>query len=107
MLIVGTVIYSAYGKTEAKIAGCMAHAQRKFVDAKMVQGKNKTGKADVALNLIGKLYGIEASLKDKSAGEKHQVRQEKSKAIIDKLHVWVINNKYKIRPKSKLGETLT
>ena len=99
--------YSPYGKTTAKIAGCMAHARRKFVDAKTAQGKNKTGKADVALNLIGKLYGIEASLKDKNVDEKYQVRQEKSKVIIDKLHVWVINNKDKIPPKSKLGEALT
>ncbi|SFD44855.1 IS66 family transposase, partial [Pseudoalteromonas denitrificans] len=99
--------YSAYGKTTAKIAGCMAHARRKFVDAKTAQGQNKTGKADVALNLIGKLYGIEASLKDKNVDEKYQVRQEKSKAIIDKLHVWVINIKDKTPPKSKLGEAIT
>ena len=69
--------YAAYGKTEAILAGCMAHARRKFIDAKTVQGKNKTGKADVALSLIGKLYGIEASLKDRTGAEKYQARQEK------------------------------
>jgi len=71
-----------------------------------VQGKNKTGKADVALNLIGKLYFIEASLKDKTAAEKYQTRQKKSQPIIDKLHHWVIENKDKVPPKSKLGESL-
>jgi transposase len=35
----------------------------KFNDAKAVQGKSKTGKADVMLNIIGKLYGIEANIK--------------------------------------------
>jgi transposase len=30
--------YAAYGKTEAILAGCMAHARRKFIDAKTVQG---------------------------------------------------------------------
>ena len=99
--------YAAYGKTEAILAGCMAHARRKFIDAKTVQGKNKTGKADVALNLIGKLYGIEAGLKGKTAEEKYLARQEKSKVIIDKLHVWVIDNKDKVPPKTKLGEALT
>jgi transposase len=99
--------YAAYGKTEATLAGCMAHARRKFIDAKTVQGKNKTGKADVALNLIGKLYGIEANLKDKTAEEKYRVRQEKSKVIIDKLNGWVIDNKDKIPPKTKLGEAMT
>jgi transposase len=51
----------------------MAHARRKFIDAKTVQGKNKTGKADVILNLIGKLYGIEAAIKTKGRDEKHQI----------------------------------
>ncbi|MFQ3311342.1 MAG: transposase [Colwellia sp.] len=99
--------YAAYGKTDVILAGCMAHARRKFIDTKTVQGKNKTGKADVALNLMGKLYGIEASLKGKTAEEKHLARQEKSKVIIDKLTGCVIDNKDKIPPKSKLGEALT
>ena len=41
----------------------MAHARRKFIDAKTVQGKNKTGKADVMLNLISMLYGVEENVK--------------------------------------------
>ncbi len=61
--------YAAYGKTKAILAGCMAHARRKFIDAKTAQGKNKTGKADVILNLIGKLYGIEAAIKTKGSDE--------------------------------------
>lgn len=68
--------YAAYGKTDAILAGCMAHARRKFIDAKTVQTKNKTGKADVALSLIRKLYGIEASLKDKTAAERYQARHQ-------------------------------
>jgi transposase len=99
--------YAAYGKTDAILAGCMAHARRKFIDAKTVQTKNKTGKADVALSLIRKLYGIEASLKDKTAAERYQARQESSKPIIDKLHHWIIENKDKVPPKSKLGEAIT
>jgi len=43
---------------------CMAHARRKFVDAQKVQPKGKTGRADVALTMINKLYGIERDLKD-------------------------------------------
>lgn len=36
-----------------------AHVRRKFVDAQKVQPKGKTGRADIALNLINKLYGVE------------------------------------------------
>lgn len=99
--------YAAYGKTNAILAGCMAHARRKFIDAKTAQGKSKTGKADVVLSLIGKLYGIESNIKTKISGEKHQVRQDKSKPILDKIQTWVTSNKEKIPPKSKLGEALT
>jgi transposase len=99
--------YAAYGKTNAILAGCMAHARRKFIDAKTAQGKSKTGKADVVLSLIGKLYGIESNIKTKTSGEKHQVRQDKSKPILDKIQTWVTSNKEKIPPKSKLGEALT
>jgi len=99
--------YAAYGKTNAILAGCMAHARRKFIDAKTAQGKNKTGKADVILNLIGKLYGIEANIKTKSHDEKHQIRQDKSRRIIDKINDWVGDNREKVPPKSKLGEAIT
>jgi transposase len=99
--------YICYEKTSAKLAGCMAHARRKFIDAKTAQGKNKTGKADVMLNLIGKLYGIEANIKLKNRDEKYRIRQEKSKPLIDKINQWVSDNREKIPPKSKLGEALT
>ena len=45
---------------------CMTHAQRKFVNAQKVQPKGKTGRADIALTMINKLYGIECELKDAS-----------------------------------------
>ena len=85
-----------YGACTSKIHWCENGANEK-----------KTGKADVALSLIRKLYGIEASLKDKTAAERYQARQESSKPIIDKLHHWIIENKNKVPPKSKLGEAIT
>jgi hypothetical protein len=51
--------YKAYGLTEAKLVACLAHIRRKFVDAKKIQATSRTGKVDVVLNLIGKLYGVE------------------------------------------------
>ncbi len=38
---------------------CMAHARCKFADAQKVQPKGKAGRADIALVMINKLYGIE------------------------------------------------
>ena len=64
--------YSALGaQAEVERLGCWAHARRKFVEAQKVQPKGKTGRADIALNLIDKLHGIERDLKAYSdAGRK-------------------------------------
>ena len=37
------------GLTQVTNVGCFAHARRKFMEAKKLQGKGKTGKVDIAL----------------------------------------------------------
>jgi transposase len=44
--------YAGYHHTQATLVGCIAHARRKFTDAKTAQGKKPSGKADWALNHI-------------------------------------------------------
>ena len=94
--------YQAYEKTQASLVGCWAHARRRFIEAKKLQGKNKTGKADVVLSLIQKLYGIESRLKDKSADESYQTRQAQSKPILDKLKQWLEKHQPNLVGNSKL-----
>src|SRR5690606_33709169 len=69
--------------------GCWAHARRKFVDAQKVQPKGKTGRADMALNLINKLYGIERDLKEANDSERLSARQQRSVPILDQLKAWL------------------
>lgn len=97
--------YAGYEKTTAKLAGCWAHARRKFIDAQKAQPKGKTGKADLALSFIQKLYRIESSLKEKTAYEKYQIRQAQAKPILDKFYAWLV--KANIVPKSALGIAIT
>ncbi|MFT5002570.1 MAG: transposase [Flavobacteriales bacterium] len=66
--------YVGYEKTLAILVGCWAHVGRKFMEAKTAQPKGKSGKANMALSMIQKLYQLETSLKDKSAKEKYQRR---------------------------------
>lgn len=99
--------YQAYAQTQSTLVGCWAHAHRKFIEAKHVQGKNKTGKADVVLSLIQKLYGIESKLNDKTPTQKHEIRQEQAKPIIDKLHKWLEQNQPRLVGKTKLAEAAT
>ncbi|SBS27133.1 Transposase IS66 family protein [Marinomonas spartinae] len=46
-------------------------------------------KADVALGYIRKLYAIETRIKDLSDAEKHDVRQEQSRPILNTFKEWL------------------
>ena len=96
--------YAGYEKTSAKLVGCWGHARRKFKEAQTAQPKGKTGKADMALSMIQKLYRIEVSLKDKSTGEKYQLRQEKAKPLLEQFYQWLA--KANVVAKSALGKAI-
>lgn len=87
----GYRVYDGLEKVEH--LGCLAHARRKFMDAKKVQGKGKTGKADVALAKIQKLYALETRLKGRSALERMTERQKLAKPMLDDLHKWLTSQK--------------
>jgi transposase len=83
--------------------GCWAHARRKFIDAQKVQPKGKTGRADVALNLINKLYGIERDLKDARDAERLSARQQRSQPVLDQLKTWLDRTHPQVTAKTTLG----
>ncbi|MGS0738600.1 IS66 family transposase [Pseudomonas sp. GG8] len=85
---------------------CMAHARRKFVDAQKVQPKGKTGRADLALTMINKLYGIERELKDVSDEQRFTGRQEKSLPILSQLKNWLEKTQSQVMPQSVLGKAV-
>ena len=76
--------YSGYSRvtqgTKIKNAFCMAHARRKFVEA-----EPNYPEALPFVDLIGELYQLEREMKDRSPPEKKQIRQEKSRPILDKI----------------------
>lgn len=74
--------YQAYEKTNTQLVECWAQTRRKFMDAKKLQGKHKTGKTDIALTLIRKLYAIEAEIKEKSPLDKLMERQHRSQPLL-------------------------
>lgn len=99
--------YAGYGKTKAILVGCFAHARRKFKEAKQAQPKGKSGKADMALNQIQKLYRIETQIKGKTSEEKYITRQQKSLPLLKKLKEWLDKSAEQVTPQSKLGEAIT
>ena len=77
------------------------------MDAKKVLPKNKTGKADMALNLIQKLYQIEQHIKDQPPDKRLKIRQTQSLPILESLKTWLDKSLNSTVPKSKLGEALS
>ena len=93
-------------KNQLTRLGCWAHARRKFVEAQRQQPKGKTGKADVALGLIQKLYGIEKLSNEKSTAERYKIRQKQSKEVIEKLRRWLEKALKNTPPKTTLGKAV-
>ena len=97
--------YAAYEKTQATLVGCFAHARRYFMDAKKLQGK-KSGRADVALGFIQKLYAIESRIKESGADEKYATRQALSVPILTEFKQWLDKNTLLLVSKTKLSDAV-
>ena len=85
---------------------CWAHARRKFKEAQRVQPKGKTGKADMALSLIAKLYAVETQTKLSDAASRHRTRQEASVPALAKLLAWLEKASLQVAPKTVLGKAI-
>jgi transposase len=101
----GYAVYDTFGKRkEITLAGCMAHARRKFKEA-FDGGEIR---AEEALALFAKLYDIERTAREKSlmAEERLALRQENSVALLNELHQWLKTTLESALPKSRLGQAI-
>jgi len=108
--------YTAVGSMGGVVhVGCWAHARRKFDEALGAQGKNrkkgakrtkKQSKAEQGLRWIGKLYRIERETAQMSADERHRIRQEHARPIIDQIRDWLNESVGSVPPKSLTGKAL-
>jgi transposase len=98
--------YEAYTQTHATLVGCMAHARRKYDEAKKSQPKGKSGKADVAMNFIQKLYRIEAQIKGSSADEKQQIRQQQAQPLLNEFKDWLDKSVDNVPQQTTLGKAI-
>lgn len=100
--------YQGYASTDATLAGCWAHARRKFKEADIAQskGKPKAGKATWAMSHIKKLYRIETLIKDKTPAEKQAYRAEHARPLLEEYKAWLDKSIQQVPPKSTLGKAL-
>lgn len=87
--------------------GCWAHARRKFVEAQKVQPKGKTGRADIALNLINKLYGIERDLQAGNDGERKTGRHAHNLPVLAQLKNWMEKTQPQVTAQNALGKAIS
>lgn len=85
------------------LAFCWSHARRKFYD--LAQG-GPAPIATEALARIAELYRIEGEIRGRSAEERRDVRQARSRAIVDALEPWLKAKLVLISQKSKLAEAI-
>jgi transposase len=103
--------YAAYKALEGpdrpsgsiKLAFCLAHLRRRFVDL------HKSTKSPITaqiITLLGRIYRIEAEIRGTSAEHRLSVRQQKSKPLMTELKKLLDDTLERISAKSTLAEDI-
>ena len=79
--------YHALHRSGVTAALCWAHARRKLFEAHRDTGSEIAGQA---VALTPELYEIEREARELAQDARQQVRQQRSKPIIDALHTWLV-----------------
>ncbi len=83
--------------------GCLAHARRKFFD---LHAAGKSQIAETALAQFAKVYDIERELKEATADERREARQQRTRPIIDALHQWMALQRQQVPGNSATAKAL-
>lgn len=101
--------YSVYDKIGTDpgitLAGCLVHARRKFHQAL----DNDKTRVEKALGLFRTIYREERQIKDQAKGDYQAIntlRQTKVKPLLEQLKQWVMQERHKVLPKSKIGKAM-
>lgn len=99
-------VFDLVADTGAVLSCCNAHARRKFEP--IAKATKNQGVAQKALAYYNKLYKIERDAKDKqlSYEQRHSLRQDKSKPLMDELYTWLEQIQTTILPRSELGKAV-
>lgn len=91
-----------------RVAGCWAHARRKFDEAlnSLPPDKREGAEAFTGLKYCNSLFAWEKQFAELSPEERYRQRQEKEKPILDALLAWAGSVSAVTAPKSALGRAL-
>ena len=88
-------------RQQIRLAFCWAHVRRKFYDL-----ADTSPVSTEALRRIALLYAVEDDVRGSSAERRRAVRAERSRAIVDDLHQYLVARGRQVSAKSKLGEAI-
>ena len=88
---------------DVQLAFCWAHVRRRFFE---LAAAGPAPIASEALERIAKLYAVESEIRGRSADGRRDLRQEKSRPIIDDLESWLRSKLGLISQKTKLAEAI-
>jgi hypothetical protein len=81
-------------------AACWAHVRRKFHD---LYQAHRSPIAKEALERIAQLYGIEQEIRGRSPAERQDVRQTRSRSLLEAMHAWLKATLAKLSQKSDVA----
>jgi transposase len=101
----GDNFFELIGET-TNLVNCNAHARRKFEP--IAQGAKGKGLAKEAMRFFKELYKIEREVKNNqlTSEQRFEVRQEKSKPLIEKFKLWLDTMYSTVLPQSPLGKAM-
>jgi transposase len=93
-----------YGTGRIIAVGCWAHCRRRFFEIAKTQ--KPPGLAAEALAWIGRLYRIEATIRERAPDEKHAVRQDEALPLLAEFKGWLEGHFPTLLPQSPLGQAV-
>jgi len=101
----GYAVYEDFDKrVEITLLHCMAHARRKFDEAK----GNDLARASYVLTEMQKLYALERQTRENelSHDDLYQLRQQQALPVLVDLKTWMLENYKAVLPQSAIGQAL-
>jgi transposase len=86
-----------------QLAGCWAHARRKFYEVQQATGSPV---ATEALQRIAELYAIETAIRGQTATARQTARQSRSLSLITEMKAWLEMRFAQVPPRSGLADAI-
>ena len=92
-----------YEKGQIVEAACWAHVRRKFYD---LYQAHRSPIAKEALERIAQLYAIEQEIRGRSPAERKEVRQARSRPLLEAIQSWLKATRAKLSQKSEMAAAI-